>query len=543
MSTEISSDEQLPGAVTGGYRLLSKIGSGTMGHVYEAEDTKTGKHVALKVLRKSKNEELTARFVREGKTLALLSHPNIVQLVDMGQLDDGTLFLATELVPGGSLRELMDRGPLGHPRALRLIRQLLDALQAAHDLGVVHRDIKPENVMIADGDIVKVLDFGVAKLLQDTVAGLGEANLTSVGFSIFGSALYISPESATGEKLDGRSDIYSTGAMLFEMLAGRPPFDNEDPMAILRAQAFEAPPTQRQAAPLQTFASELEALVARALAKKPDDRYRSAADMVPAVDAALQIIEPAPTLPAVSVAERPRSRSPGPEARLTTQPFGGRGGTSRNQKLAIAGVGGTLLLVLVIALLVRDNRADASKQSGAASSMTHPISRDGAATFLARGHEQFGNGHIEEALSSYERALRGEPTIASDPKLRAVLSSVLEGKDVLPSIVALDLLASLAPPASDVIAGYASKGKLEPARHRAMMLAERDGFASKVDSVQSWILDVQQATSCEDRKTAIELLANNPDRRALAVLKRMRAIKCVEQEAASAIARIDASAK
>src|SRR5262245_30459407 len=119
MSTEISAEDKLIGAVTGGYRILSRIGSGTMGHVYEAEDVKNGKHVALKVLRKSHQKELTARFVREGKTLALLSHQNIVQLVDMGQLDDGALFLATELVPGGSLRDVMDRGPIEHRRALR----------------------------------------------------------------------------------------------------------------------------------------------------------------------------------------------------------------------------------------------------------------------------------------------------------------------------------------------------------------------------------------------------------------------------------------
>ena len=118
MSTETASETALIGTVTGGYRVLSRIGSGTMGHVYDAEDVENGKHVALKVLHKSHQKELTARFVREGKTLALLSHPNIVQLVDMGQLDDGTLFLATELVPGASLRPVMDQGPIEHRRAL-----------------------------------------------------------------------------------------------------------------------------------------------------------------------------------------------------------------------------------------------------------------------------------------------------------------------------------------------------------------------------------------------------------------------------------------
>jgi serine/threonine protein kinase len=552
MSNE-SSPDSLVGVVTGGYRVLSKIGSGTMGHVYDAEDVKSGRHVALKVLRKSHLDEMNARFVREGKTLALLSHPNIVQLVDMGQLDDGTLFLATELVPGGSLRDLMNHGPIEHRRALRLVRQLLDALQAAHDLGVVHRDIKPENVMIADGDFVKVLDFGVAKLLQDTVAGLGEANLTSVGFSVFGSALYISPESVTGQKLDGRSDIYSTGAMLFEMLAGRPVFDNEDPTAILRAQAFDPPPTLQQAAPTQTFTVELEALLARALAKKPEERYGSAADMIAAVDAVLQGMDP-PSSRQPSVEEaRPASSARAPSlggaqpgasvfARLATQPPVSTT-SKRKRTLAIAGIGAVMVLAIIL-IATRDKAADASKKPDAAQRQTTgPTKPDQAASVLSQGHDQFAQGNVEGALAAYERALRAKSALGADPKLRANLTTVLDGKDVLATIVALDLLSSLTPPASDLIASYASNGKLQPARHRALMLAERDGVDAKIDRVQGLLLDLQQATSCEDRKRVIQLLALRPDRRALPALKRMRAVKCVEPDATDAIARIETSAE
>jgi hypothetical protein len=201
--------------------------------------------------------------------------------------------------------------------------------------------------------------------------------------------------------------------------------------------------------------------------------------------------------------------------------------------LAAAGVGAAVLLAIVVAIATRGERADASK--------TTPGQ---AATLLARGHEQFAQGKAEESLAAYERALRATPTLGNDPTLRANLTKIVQGnKDVLATIVALDLLASLTPPAYETITTYASSGKLQPARHRAVMLAERDGVESKIDRAQSSILDLQQATSCEDRKQAIERLVQQPDRRALAILKRTRSAKCVEQEATDAIARIEASAK
>lgn len=518
MSSEITVDEQLTGTVTGGYRVHARIGSGTMGHVYEAEAIESGTRVALKVLRNNHQKELAARFLREGKTLALLSHPNIVQLVDMGQLDDGTLFLATELVPGGSLRDLMDRGPLEHGRALRLARQLLDALQAAHELGVVHRDIKPENVMVAEGDFVKVLDFGVAKLLQDTVAGLGAANLTSAGFSIFGSALYIAPESVTGQTVDARIDIYSTGAMLFEMVTGRPVFDDEDPMVIMRAHAFDAPPTLQQVAPTQRFVPELEALIARAIAKKPADRYGSAADMIVALDAALRALTPAPPIVPPPAVVQPHLSPQSVRSRRT---------------LVIGGIVAAMLVVAIAAATRGGNTV-----AGAVS-----MSPEQAAASLAEGHTLITKGRTQQALAAYERALRASPALASDAELRTNLSKILEGKDVLESTVALELLALLTPPAHDAVVAYASTGKLEVARRRAVMLAERDGIASRIDRVQSAMLDLQQATSCEDRKASIELLAESADRRAIGALKRARAVKCVEQDAANAIARIEAAQK
>lgn len=563
----------LIGTVTAGYRIIGRLGSGTMGHVYEAEDTSAGRHVALKVLHKHHQKELAPRFLREGKTLALLSHPNIVQLVDMGQLDDGALFLATELVPGESLRELMDRGVVEQRRALRVVRQLLEALDAAHALGVVHRDIKPENVMLATGergDLVKVLDFGVAKLLADTVAGLGAANLTSVGFSVFGSALYIAPESVTGQAIDARLDIYSAGAMLYEMLTGRPLFDHEDPTVILRMHAFDPAPTLRAGAPSSTFTQQVEDLVAKALAKRPDDRFRCAADMIVALDEALASLAP-PISDAPQDAKSPSVHitQPATVARASSLPRAATEHVRRAGKRTLVIAGAVTAGVIALAVLVvgsggsrssaaRDSVADlddsaqraknliaSGKQREAAALLERQLegatNSEHGRSYLALGHARFALGERLEALGAYERALNAIPALGSDTTLRTNLISMLDGKDSLGVVLALQLLSELSPPANDEIVGYASHGKLLDGRRRAAMLAERDGIADRIDRVASLSLDLRQIASCEERRQTIAQLAELADPRVLDALKRARRVKCLERQAADALAKLHAT--
>jgi hypothetical protein len=523
-------DSQRIGTVSGGYRVLARIGSGTMGHVYQAATESNGRHVALKVLHKSHQKELAPRFLREGETLALLSHPNIVQLIDMGQLEDGALYLATELVPGKSLRDVMDAGALEPRRALAMTRQLLEALDAAHVLGVVHRDIKPENVMVADGDAIKVLDFGVAKLLAETVAGLGAANLTSIGFSIFGSALYIAPESVTGQPVDARLDLYSTGAMLFEMLTGRPVFDHEDPSVLLRNHAFDPPPTLQQVAPSRSFAPELEALVARSLAKKPDDRYASAAEMIAALDIAVQALAP-PRNSNPRVAATPRADT-SPPAADGVPAYSRRAATTvvvrtvPARRLAL-GVG--ISALVLGGVIVGVSQLDEPRAAGAnlpATPMGAVASVDRGNTHLARGHAEAARGQHKQAVAAYELALRAQPQLRGDAEVRTRLTEILAGKDSLACVLAVELLAELSPPEQAAIATYASSGKLKDARHRAVMIAERDGFADKIDRIASWTLDLQQTSSCEQRKGLIELLESSTDPRATPMLQRARTAKC-----------------
>ena len=205
------------------YRVVRKIGTGGMANVYLAEDQELGRRVAIKMLdeRHSQDDQFIERFRREAKNAAGLSHPNIVSIYDRG-VSDGTYYIAMEYLDGRTLKELLvARGPTPVAVAIDYARQILAALGFAHRNGVVHRDIKPHNVSVASDGRLKVMDFGIAHA--------GPSQMTEAG-SIIGTAQYLSPEQARGETVDARSDLYSTGCLLFELLTGRPPFTGDSPM-------------------------------------------------------------------------------------------------------------------------------------------------------------------------------------------------------------------------------------------------------------------------------------------------------------------------
>jgi eukaryotic-like serine/threonine-protein kinase len=261
--------------VAGRYRILGHLGSGGMGAVYRAEHIHMRKTVALKVLHRelSRVNEVVARFEREAIAAGQIEHPNVVAASDFGKLEDGSFYLVLEFVDGQSLRSLIDKGPLPHVRALEIARQTALALRAAHGLEIVHRDLKPDNVMLmpgpGGGDRVKVLDFGIARV---TVPGSAAdaTNLTRVG-AIMGTVAYMSPEQATGQEVDGRTDLYALGVMLYEMIAGRPPFEAELPTQVLARQLVEAPPPLPADTP-----PALTSLVFDLMEKRPENRPESA---------------------------------------------------------------------------------------------------------------------------------------------------------------------------------------------------------------------------------------------------------------------------
>ena len=254
----------------GRYKIVRKLGAGGMANVYLAEDQELGRRVAIKILndRHANDDQFVERFRREAKNAAALSHPNIVSIYDRGEAE-GTYYIAMEYLDGRSLKELIvTRGPAPVPVAVEYARQILSALRFAHRHGIVHRDIKPHNVLVDGEGRVKVTDFGIARA--------GASQMTEVG-SIVGTAQYLSPEQARGTNVDQRSDLYSLGVVLYELLTGSAPFGGDTPVEIAMKHLSQVP--EPPSAKRPNLPHDLDLLVMRALAKDPDERYQSAEEM------------------------------------------------------------------------------------------------------------------------------------------------------------------------------------------------------------------------------------------------------------------------
>ncbi len=275
------------------YRLIEKIGEGGMGVVWRALDTELRRHVALKILPSEliDNEERRLRFQREAQASAALSHANIAVIHGVGE-DRGVQFLAMEYVDGVTLRQHMARTAGDHREWLRLALQIAEGMAHAHAKGVVHRDLKPENLMVTTEGQVKILDFGLAKLLEPRPGAEGEAGaaedtataldtisrqLTRAG-KVYGTVSYMSPEQARGADIDSRSDLFSFGVVLYEIVTGKPPFTGTSPMDTLSAILREHP--EPVVANRPDTPAELQRILDKCLEKAPRDRYQDTRDLV-----------------------------------------------------------------------------------------------------------------------------------------------------------------------------------------------------------------------------------------------------------------------
>ena len=271
-----------PGTRLGRYEVIAPLGAGGMGEVFRARDTKLGRDVALKVLpdRFSDDRHMLARFESEAKAVAALSHPSILSLFDVGE-ENGVPFAVAELLEGETLRALVSRGPVPVRRALEIAREIAEGLSAAHAKGIVHRDVKPENVFLTKDGHAKVLDFGLARH-ETAFRNVGDSHsptlsvLTEAG-AVVGTVAYMSPEQARGPPVDHRSDQFSLGAVLYEMLAGKRAFRADTAADVLTAIIRDEPVPIEALAPSVPLPVRL--LLERLLAKDPGDRWESTRDL------------------------------------------------------------------------------------------------------------------------------------------------------------------------------------------------------------------------------------------------------------------------
>jgi len=270
------------GQCFGHYEIIKQIGAGGMGEVYLAEDTRLERKTAIKILPGSvaDDEERMQRFVREAKSASGLNHPNIITIYEIGETDN-THFIAAEYIEGDTLRERLKGAPINLKSSLEIAIQVASALDAAHRTGIVHRDIKPENVMVRSDGLVKILDFGIAKLtekLTETDLDAPTIKAQTRPGMIIGTAAYMSPEQARGQTVDARSDIFSFGVMLYELLAGKRPFEGENAMDVIGSILNKEPvPLSRQTPEVP---HEIERIINKALRKDREERYQTAKDLL-----------------------------------------------------------------------------------------------------------------------------------------------------------------------------------------------------------------------------------------------------------------------
>jgi serine/threonine-protein kinase len=499
-----------------------------MGTVYRALHVDLAKDFAVKLLRPevARTDEAARRFEREAEAMSRLRHPGCVAVTDFGRADDGSPFLVMEFLDGKSLAGMLaDEGRLGAARAVSIAMQILDAVDAAHATGVVHRDLKPENVMLAPYG-VKILDFGIAKILAAGESGITDAQ------AVFGTPEYLSPEQALGETADERADLYAIGVMLYEMLAGRRPFTGAK-MEVIGQHLTREP------APLD---SPLWPVTKRALAKKREDRFQTAAEFRAALQAVSHsgpVPVPAPQPDPAETPDETRplgSAPPDPDSGPLPAPTSAPGARRLRLLLPLSSL---FLLAALLWLfwpdaparsdraaaldvarlaLLSDRDLPAARAEAERLARAHP--RD-AVVLLQLGHLLFSGKDAEpaRAMAAYREVIRLDPGLVNGDRrvvehLAATFGDEVHGED------AFRLAESLGAPAGPAFVAFAGKARRTAPLRRAIRAAEKVGVGDQLDKLRLFAQLLEDGPSCEERREACLYLKATGDPRAIPHLEK-----------------------
>ncbi len=552
--------------IAGRYRIETLIGEGGMGAVYKAEHIQLQKPVALKVLHRemTAHSEVVQRFEREAIAAGRIDHPGVAKALDFGRLEDGAFYLVLEFIDGLSLADVLELGALEEERAALIAVQIASALDAAHEAGIVHRDLKPENVMLlerADGaELVKVLDFGIAKIAIDHH---GPA-LTQLG-TVFGTPTYMAPEQAGGRAVDFRADLYTVGVLLFEMLTGRPPFEDDEVSTVLTMHLNDPPP------PLPEGTDEhLAELTLRLLEKSADARPQSAAEVVQRLEDALPdlaravVAEPATTIRGDAKTQLLDITLHEIEPQGTAEPAKKPRPTGRRWARRVAvpmwglvlGASGVFLLgalisLGVVLLVVGDDKqrqaapapvtsavpelasaAPAALQATlarAASGDTaaletleaRPVKKRSAQEWLAIARGRSARAETPEALEAYSAALRLDASLAGDQSLLRDVRQAARKKAT--SAAALRIAGTqLGAPGADILYAVwvATRAKTATTELARSLLFSPD-VRRRATPALDVLLDLRLARECSEYKQLLPRVTLHGDMRAARLLERL----------------------
>jgi serine/threonine-protein kinase len=577
---DTSADEQrlIGEVVDGRYRLDAIIGRGGMGIVYRGEHITIRRKVAIKVLLADLAgvPELRSRFEREGMAIGRIDHPNCVGVFDVGSMPDGALYLVMEYLEGEPLGDVLVRDQLLAPqRAMHILTHVLRGLDHIHAAGIVHRDIKLDNIHLVehdgDPDFAKILDFGIAKAMGAEIDD--GVKLTQAGIA-FGTPLYMAPEQALGNPIDGRADLYSASVMAYEMLTGRPPFYSDDKIELLSMHTTREPPPMRERMPVGStpIPGAIEALIRRGLAKRPADRIPSAAEYIAQIDEALNATSPMGRADALNAAVgltganplitmtgsstiigSEHTPPPGPAAidllpgvpmtgaaRLAAPPA-----TPRLRSLWVYVFGLLIAAAAGVAIAVATHGSSTptttrkpadDTPAGAAAREIENGNPTGAIKILDAARDQIQTDPLAQlqlgdalaatrasirALGAYGQALALAPSLEADQAMRSNLAAMTNDKDPATISGAFELLVTKTrvPDAKQrLIAGAVDQDMDRRAAVRPLI--EKLKLGEGIDWVVAYMLDLEQGTTCERRRPAVSKLRGLGDARAIAALEK-----------------------